>query len=170
VRFYDDASEASMALVQKVIVALRAIRAEKNIPSITRIRTMLMVTDDYKKTILEGYKAIIAEQGKCSEVRVRRTGSSFGGDFILDQLATALAGDVEVMVPLDGLVDLGAEKVKLEKDRLKLASDRDYLAKKLANPKFVERAPPEVLDKDKAKLVELETALGRIDVALSRLS
>ncbi|HEY2902170.1 MAG TPA: valine--tRNA ligase [Polyangia bacterium] len=169
VRFHDDASEASMALVQKVIAALRAIRAEKNIPSITRIRTMLVVTDDYKKTILEGYKTIIAEQGKCSDVRVRRTGQSFGGDFILDQLATALAGDVEVMVPLDGLIDTGAEKQKLEKDRAKLVSDRDYLAKKLTNPKFVERAPAEVLDKDRAKLAELETALQRLDTALSRL-
>jgi valyl-tRNA synthetase len=128
-----------------------------------------VVTDDYKKTILEGYKSIIAEQGKCSDVRVRRTGQSFGGDFILDQLATALAGDVEVMVPLEGLVDTGAEKQKLEKDRAKLVSDRDYLAKKLNNPKFVERAPAEVLDKDRAKLAELETALQRLDTALSRL-
>ncbi|MEA2701063.1 MAG: valyl-tRNA synthetase, partial [Myxococcales bacterium] len=169
VRFHDDASEASMALVQKVIVALRGIRAEKNIPSITRIRTLLVVTDDYKKTILDGYKTIIAEQGRCSDVRVRRTGSSFGGDFILDQLATALAGDVEVMVPLDGLVDTGAEKAKLEKDRAKLVSDRDYLSKKLTNPKFVERAPAEVLDKDRAKLAELETALARLDAAVGRL-
>ncbi|HXI58230.1 MAG TPA: valine--tRNA ligase [Polyangia bacterium] len=170
VRFHDDASEASMALVQKVIVALRGIRAEKNIPSITRIRTLLVVTDDYKKTILDGYKTIIAEQGRCSDVRVRRTGSSFGGDFILDQLATALAGDVEVMVPLDGLVDAGAEKAKLEKDRAKLVSDRDYLAKKLTNPKFVDRAPAEVLDKDRAKLAELETALTRMEEALARLN
>jgi valyl-tRNA synthetase len=128
-----------------------------------------VVTDDYKKTILDGYKTIIAEQGRCSDVRVRRTGSSFGGDFILDQLATALAGDVEVMVPLDGLVDTGAEKVKLEKDRAKVASDRDYLARKLDNPKFSERAPAEVLEKDRAKMAELQTALERIDLALARL-
>ena len=171
VRFHDDASEASMALVQKVIEALRGIRAEKKIPSIARIRTLLVVNDDYKKTILEGYKTIIAEQGRCSEVRVRRAGSSFGGDFALDRLATALAGDVEVMVPLDeGLVDKGVEKAKLEKDRAKLASDRDYLARKLTNPNFVARAPAEVLDKDRAKLSELETALARIDTALERVS
>ena len=169
VRFHDEASEASMALVQKVITALRGIRAEKNIPSFTRIRAMLVVTDDYKKTILDGYKTIIAEQGRCSDVRVRRTGSSFGGDFILDHLATALAGDVEVMVPLDGLIDADAERAKLERDRGKLVSDRDYLARKLTNPKFLERAPPEVLDKDRAKLAELETALERLDTALSRL-
>ena len=105
VRFYDDASEASMALVQKIIVALRGIRADKGIPSATRVVALLSVNDDYKKTILDGYKTIIAEQGKCREVRVRRAGSSLGGEFSLDSVATALAGDVEVMVPLDGVVD-----------------------------------------------------------------
>ena len=105
VRFYDDASEASMALVQKVIVALRGIRADKGIPSATRVVALLSVNDDYKKTILDGYKTIIAEQGKCREVRVRRAGSSLGGEFSLDNVATALAGDVEVMVPLEGVVD-----------------------------------------------------------------
>src|SRR3954447_25454900 len=73
VRFYDDASEASMALVQKVIVALRSIRTERNIPSTARIKALLAVSDDYKKTILEGYKTIIAEHAKCSDVRIRRS-------------------------------------------------------------------------------------------------
>jgi len=113
VRFYDDASEASMALVQKVIVALRAIRADKGIPSATRVWHCWSVNDDYKKTILDGYKTIIAEQGKCREVRVRRAGSSLGGEFSIESVATALAGDVEVMVPLEGVV--GAQDAAQEK-------------------------------------------------------
>jgi valyl-tRNA synthetase len=169
VRFYDDASESSMALVQKIIVALRAIRAEKNIPGPAKIITLLAVTDDYKKTILEGYKTIIAEHGRCSEVRVRRSGASFSGEFSLDNIATALAGDVEVMVPLDGLVDPGSERDKLDKDLAKLVNDRDYLARKLSNPKFVERAPLEVLDKDRARLTELSTAIEKLEAALRRL-
>ena len=169
VRFHDDASEASMALVQKVIVALRSIRQAKEIPGPAKIVALLAITDDYKKTILEGYKTIIAEQGRCSEVRVRRSGASFSGEFSLDNIATTLAGDVEVMVPLEGFVDPAAERGKLEKELVKLKSDRDYLAKKLANPKFVERAPLEVLDKDRARLAELNAALDKIELALLRL-
>ncbi|MEO5768017.1 MAG: valine--tRNA ligase, partial [Polyangia bacterium] len=75
-RFIDDASEASMALVQKVIVALRTIRAEKNIAQTARLTAILTVGDDYKKTILEGYREIVAEQGRCAAVRVRRAGST----------------------------------------------------------------------------------------------
>jgi valyl-tRNA synthetase len=169
VRFYDDASEASMALVQKVIVALRGIRADKGIPSSTRLTALLAINDDYKKTILEGYKTIIAEQGRCNEVRVRRSGASFGGEFSLDRMATALAGDVEVLVPMEGLIDFAAERVKLEKEKAKLESERAYLVKKLANPNFRDRAPLEVLDKDRAKLAEIETALSNIEMALGRL-
>ena len=62
----------------------------------------------------------------------------------------AMAGDVEVMVPLEGLVDVGGEKAKLEKELAKLVKDRDHLKKKLADPNFIGRAPAEVLDKDRA--------------------
>ena len=171
-RFTDDASEASMALVQKVIVALRSIRAEKNIPKSTRVTALLAIADDYKKTILEGYKTIIAEQGRCAEVRVRRSGSSFSGEFSLDRVATEMAGDVEVMVPMDGLEGSAAEQAKeaerLEKELGKLKSEQTYLTKKLANPHFGARAPLEVLEKDRARLLECEAAVARIEAALGR--
>jgi len=169
VRFYDDASEASMALVQKVIVAIRTIRGDKKIPGPARIKVLLAVTDDYKKTILEGYKTIIAEQGRCAEVRVRRSGASFSGEISLDNTATEMAGDVEVMVPLEGLVNTKSEIEKLEKELAKLKSDHDHLKKKLENPKFLERAPLEVLDKDRARLAELDGNMAKIELALSRL-
>jgi valyl-tRNA synthetase len=169
VRFYDDASESSMALVQKIIVAIRAIRGEKNIPNATKLTVLLAVTDDYKKTILEGYKTIIAEQARCKEVRVRRSGASFSGEFSLDNMAMGLAGDVEVLVPLDGLVDTAAEKGRLDKELAKVTADRDHMAKKLSNPQFVERAPLEVLDKDRARLSELKASIEKLEGALARL-
>jgi valyl-tRNA synthetase len=169
-RFSDESTEASMALVQKVIVALRGIRADKNIHSATRVVALLSVNDDYKKTILEGYKTIIAEQGRCREVRVRRAGTPVVAEPGLGPVATALAGDVEVVVPLEGLVDNKEEQAKLEKERAKVTSDRDYLVKKLGNPQFVERAPVDVLEKSRGKLAELETALIKLDEAIGRLS
>jgi valyl-tRNA synthetase len=169
VRFHDDASEASMALVQKIIVAVRSIRTERNIPTSARLTVLLAVNDDYKKTILEGYKNLIAEQARCGEVRVRRSGSSFSGEFVLSKTAMAMAGDVEVMVPLEGLVDPKVEMSKLQKDKLKADSDIAYLKRKLADPNYLSRAPAEVVDKDKAKLAELEAALAKLVVAIDRL-
>jgi valyl-tRNA synthetase len=163
-RFVDDASEASMALVQKVVTTLRALRAENNVPSAHRAKVVLSVADDYKKTILEGYQSLIAEQGRASAVLVRRGGEASSGP-----VATGLAGDIEVVLSLEGLAGGGAaEKEKLAKEREKLVKDRDFIAKKLSNPQFVERAKPEVIEKDKARLAEVEAALARVDAALAR--
>ena len=168
-RFADDASDASMALVQKVVTGIRALRAEHNIASIVRSRIILTVADDYKKTILEGYKGLVAEQGRCAEITVRRGGETPDGP-----VATTVAGEVEVTLMLDlpgGAPGeaAAAEKSKLQKERTKLVSDRDFYAKKLGNPQFVERAKPEAIEKDRARLAEVEAALARLDAALARL-
>jgi valyl-tRNA synthetase len=163
-RFVDDASEESMALVQKVITTIRTLRAERNVGSAIRSRVLLTVADDYKKTILEGYQQIVAEHGRCREVVVRRSGEAPQGATV-----TGLAGDVEVILFLEGTADATAERAKLEKERAKLENDRDYLARKLANPQFLEKAPPAVLEKDKARLAEMEAALGRLASAMERV-
>jgi len=164
-RYVDDASEASMALVQKVVTTIRMLRTEKSVPSIARPRVILNVGDDYKKTILEGYRHLVFEQAKLGDLLVRRTGEAPGGTVV-----TGLAGDVEVILVLEAPADSAAERAKLEKDRAKLDKDRDHLAKKLANPQFLERAPAAVLEKDRARLAEIETALARLDATLKALS
>jgi len=74
-----------------------------------------------------------------------------------------------VVVPLEGLVDPEIERAKLAKERAALVSDRDYLAKKLANPRFVANARAEAVEKDRAKLLELDAALIRLEAAIERL-
>jgi valyl-tRNA synthetase len=165
-RFVDDASDSSMALVQKVVTGLRALRAEHNLPSAFRSRAILTVSDDYKKTILDGYKALVAEQARCQEITVRR-----GGEPPTGPVATTVAGEVEVTLLLEGAPSAGGgdERGKLEKERAKLVADRDFFAKKLGNPQFAQRAKPEVIEKDRARLAEAEAALARLDAALARL-
>lgn len=162
-RFIDESSEASMALVQKVVSTIRALRTERNVPSSVRSRVILNVSDDYKKTILQGYQAILADQARSREVVIRRSGDPPEGP-----IATGSAGDIEVILLLEQTTDAAGERAKLEKERAKLQSDRDFLARKLSNPQFVEKAPPAVLEKDRARLAEIETALGRVEAALER--
>jgi valyl-tRNA synthetase len=163
-RYVDDASEASMALVQKVVSAVRSLRTENNVATSARPKVVLNVGDDYKKTILDGYRGLVSEQARLGEIFVRRGGEPPPGSVL-----TAMAGDVEVLLVLEAKADSGAEIAKLEKDRDKLLADRDYLKKKLANPQFVEKAKPAVLDKDRARLTEIESALAKVESALVRL-
>jgi len=108
----------------------------------------------------------VCEQAKLGELMVRRSGEAPSGP-----VSTAMAGDVEVMLVAEAKAgaDTGAERAKLEKEKGKLVSDRDHLAKKLANPQFIERAPAAVLDKDRARLAELDAALAKVEAALARL-
>jgi valyl-tRNA synthetase len=69
---------------------------------------------------------------------------------------------------LDAPADSASERAKLEKERAKLDKDRDHLAKKLANPQFLERAPAAVLERDRARLAEIGAALTRLDTTLER--
>jgi valyl-tRNA synthetase len=163
-RYADDATEAAMSLVQKVVTAVRSLRTENNVTSSTRPKVVLNVTDDYKKTILDGYRGLVSEQAKLGELVVRRMGEPPVG-----AVMTAMAGDIEVMLVLEVKTDTGAELAKLEKERDKLTSDRDFFKKKLSNPQFVEKAKPAVLDKDRARLAELDATLAKVEAALSRL-
>ena len=164
-RYVDDASEASMALVQKVVTTIRMLRTEKGVPSIQRPSAILNVADDYEKTILEGYRHLTVEQAKLGDLVVRRTGEAPGGAAV-----TGLAGDVEVILVLEEApADSAAERAKLEKERAKLDKDRDHLAQKLANPQFLERAPAAVLEKDRARLAQIQAAMTRLDATLERL-
>jgi valyl-tRNA synthetase len=164
-RYLDDATEASMALVQKVVTAVRSLRTENSILSSARPKVILNVTDDYKKTILDGYRSLVSEQARLGELVVRRSGDAPEGS-----VKTAMAGDVEVMLVAEAeAADTGAERAKLEKDLATLMKDRDYLVKKLANPQFAEKAPQAVLDKDRARLAEIEATLAKVESALARL-
>ena len=165
-RYLDDATEASMALVQKVVTVVRSLRTENTVPSSERPKVILNVADDYKKTILDGYRSLVCEQARLGELVVRR-----GGDAPEGRVITSMAGDVEVLlVAAAKIADTGAERAKLEKDRATLAKDREFIAKKLANPQFIERAPQAVLDKDRGRLAEIEAALANVEAALARLS
>ncbi len=73
-----------------------------------------------------------------------------------------LAGRLEGFIPLEGVVDLDAERARLDQAIERAERDLDRVRSKLGNPAFVERAPGDVVDKERAKEAELETVLDRL--------
>jgi valyl-tRNA synthetase len=78
-------------------------------------------------------------------------------------------GDVEVLVPLEGVIDLGSERARLGKVIEKLGKDAEMFERKLANASFVERAPPEVVEETRGKAAELRARESRVRANLQRL-
>jgi valyl-tRNA synthetase len=80
-----------------------------------------------------------------------------------------MAGEVEIFLPLAGLVDIEEEEKRLGKEIAKVQKDVDFFTKKLGNEKFVANAPPAVLEKDRAKLAEAEDKLGVLQQGLEKI-
>jgi valyl-tRNA synthetase len=84
--------------------------------------------------------------------------------------AVHVEAEVEVHLPLEGLIDFAAEKVRVEKEIGKIEMDLLGLEKRLGNPGFVARAPPEVVEKDRARAAELQAKRNKLARHLSRVA
>ena len=78
-------------------------------------------------------------------------------------------GNDNVVVPLEGVIDIAAEKARLAKAREAAEKERDSLAKRLGNPAFVEKAKPEAVDKARADHAHHAAEAERLEAALARL-
>jgi valyl-tRNA synthetase len=86
------------------------------------------------------------------------------------QCAVAVGDGFEVLVPLAGAVDMAAETARVDKEIAKLASELDGVAKRLSNPSFAERAPAEVVEEARARVVELGEKRRKLEAHLDLLA
>ncbi|MDG1401255.1 MAG: class I tRNA ligase family protein, partial [Candidatus Binatia bacterium] len=159
----DAAAEAAGERLVAVVRAIRSIRSEMNVPPSTRIP--LLVGGDPE--------AVDATRALASEISsLARLASTewLSGAERPRGAAVAAAGGVELFVPLAGLIDVEAERGRLEKTRAKVEKDVARIEKKLGNESFIERAPAEVVAKERGKLDDLHGELGLLQSGLDRLS
>jgi valyl-tRNA synthetase len=77
--------------------------------------------------------------------------------------------DIEVFIPLKGLIDAAGEIAKLEKERIKLEKEMQRIQGKLSNEKFLSKAPADVVEKEKQKEEELQVRLDKNTESKERL-
>jgi valyl-tRNA synthetase len=83
--------------------------------------------------------------------------------------ATALLGDMRLLVPMKGLIDVDAERTRLTKQQDKIKVDLQRSSGKLSNEKFVNNAPPEVVIQERERIAEFEEAIGQLSEQLQKL-
>ncbi len=84
--------------------------------------------------------------------------------------ATALLGAMRILVPLAGLIDVGAERDRLGKQLAKTHDDLGKVRRKLENQSFVANAPADVVAKEHARVAELEQRATQLDQQIARLA
>jgi valyl-tRNA synthetase len=159
----DPAAEAEMAPVIAVIEGIRNIRGESNLPPLQRIRAVVQVDDAALRDSLERHRVDVESLAGLSEVMVQPTGSPPPAS------ASWVGQGVSVYVPLAGLLDLDEERARLRKEIARVESDLAALRRKLDNPSFVARAPADVVEKDRARVTELEARRAKLLDNLSRI-
>jgi valyl-tRNA synthetase len=75
----------------------------------------------------------------------------------------------ELWLPLEGLIDVAGEKVRLAKEKEKLEGDIEKTEQKLANPNFVQKVPPQVLAEHQQRAIDLKTKLEHVLESLKAL-
>jgi valyl-tRNA synthetase len=92
-----------------------------------------------------------------------------GEDEPAPEAATALVGAMNVLIPMSGLIDKVAESARLEKEIAKLRKETERGAAKLSNADFLGRAPAQVVEKERARVAELETSMAKLEEQLARI-
>jgi valyl-tRNA synthetase len=163
--------ERGMETVMGVIGAIRNLRSEMNVkPSVIIKEVSIFTADDLSVEAIKDGEQYIKDLAKVAEIRIFNADEERPQNSVTSVVDVEDLAVVEVVIPIEGLVDKGAERERLGGELKKIQADFDLISKKLANKNFVDRAPKEVVEKDRARLVELSEKRAKIEDALSRVA
>ena len=156
-------AEAEMEWLKSIIVAVRTIRSESNIPPGDELGLILgnTVTEDSAR--VTRHTQALAKLAKVASITIAKPGEE------QPPTLSALAGTIEVMVPMAGVIDVDKELARLAKELDRLTAEQGRLTGKLSNDNFVARAPADVVDKERAKLADIETSISSVTAQKSKM-
>jgi len=159
----DSAALQEMGWVMEFILGIRKIRGEMNIQPGRALPLLLQGGDDNDRARFDRNQIFIKALAKLDTVSWLQEREE------APDAATALVGNLKLLVPMAGLIDKQAELVRLEKETTKLRKDLAGVENKLANASFVDRAPTEVVAKERQRAAELRGAIRQLDEQLARI-
>lgn len=163
-RWIDQKTEDEMAFVQNVINAVRNIRGENNIAPSKEIKLQVRLADGTNEQIFQTYNKYLQKLARVSGIEILASAAK-------PKLASSAVVDgSEIFVPLEGLIDLGAERTRLEKEIARLQQAVEATERKLANSSFVDRAPKEVVDREREKLTTFKETIEKLKTNVEHLS
>ncbi|PAV24531.1 valine--tRNA ligase [Tamilnaduibacter salinus] len=150
----DDASERDLEWLKGVILAIRNIRGEMNIAPARHIPVYLRGTESDHQRMTDNHPFLSS--------LARLESLEWLGDEEAPLSATQVVGDLEVLVPMAGLIDKEAELGRLDKELERIGKEISRLEGKLGNENFTAKAPAEVVDKERSKLTDAESTRQRL--------
>ena len=153
---HQEASE-DIAWLKKVVTGIRNIRGEMDISPATPVPVLFANGSAEDRRRLDLFQALLESMIRPTEMRW------LDAQQTRPPAATQLVGAMELLVPMAGLIDKDAELARLDKEINRKQKDRGRTERKLNNLDFIEKAPPEVVQKEREKLTEIDSAVTTLE-------
>lgn len=157
----DEESETIFESLQEVVTGIRTVRSEMKVPPGLKSSLLARVDDGWS---LRSNEAIIRDLAKVDQLTI-------GAD--VDRpphSATVVIGQLELFIPLEGLIDVEKERQRLSQEAERLSGIVENVKSKLKNSSFLNKAPAEIVQKERQKLEDMQTNLSKLRDNLSMLS
>ncbi len=160
----DRKSLFELAWLQGFILSVRQIRGELNIAPSKLIPLQLKDPSGQDLIYFERNRIYLQKLARLESIAFLQPGE------IAPESAIGLVGDLKLLIPMAGLIDKEAELARLEKEIQRISNDLPRVEGKLSNPAFVDKAPAEVIEKEKAKLADMHSNLKNLQVQRQKIS
>ncbi|MFT6749835.1 MAG: valyl-tRNA synthetase [Candidatus Azotimanducaceae bacterium] len=160
----DNEADVDVEWIKAVVTSTRNIRGEMDISFAKKIPILFKNGSTQDKKRLEENKPLLSFLIKPEKLQWLNEGDS------VPVSATGLVGDMQILVPMSGLIDKEAELARLDKEIERKQKDKARVEGKINNPKFVDRAPADIVQKEKDKLPEIDSAIVQLNNQRSRVS
>ena len=159
----DAEADAGIEWLKAIIMGIRNIRGEANIKPSTEIEVLFQDGTARDRPLAAATDGLLKRLAKIGSIRWLESADTPPPN------ALAVAGELKIMVPLAGLIDVAAEKSRISKEIERKRQDVERLENKLSNENFVSRAPAEVVDKEREKAVDAKNTLALLETQLAGL-
>ena len=139
------------------ILGVRRIRGEMNIAPGKPLPVLLQNGSTSDQAFLTNNTSYLKKLGRLESITWLNPADT------TPESAIALVGELKILIPMAGLIDKDAELARLDKEIQKIFNDLPRIEGKLSNPTFIDKAPSEVIDKEKAKLADLRSILNNLE-------
>ncbi|MBI2486820.1 MAG: valine--tRNA ligase [Deltaproteobacteria bacterium] len=148
--------------IKQVIVAIRNLRAVVGIHPSTTVK-VIIIPDD--KTVFEKIKA-----NENYIISLAKASIDFSHEEKPKKAVAQVVEDLQIYLPIEGLIDVDKEVERIKREISKIVKDIELSEKKLSNQDFINRAPEEVVEKEKEKFEELSIKKQKMEEVLEKLS
>ena len=151
------AEENMIELVKEIIIEIRNIRNTKNIHPSKKSKLIFVTKNDDIKNNLKSLEKILLKFGFGDELIIQKNKTN-----IPENSISIVRDNLELYMPLEGLIDLEEEKKRIEAERARLKAEVERCQKMLSNPGFVNKAPKAKVEEEREKLKKYQDMLDKI--------